>query len=148
MIETSSTTRRGALVLTAGAMVAGCAIRPPAPRTKPAALTLEEAFVGRTVGEGVFSFPIARVNRRFGALLYESAGCVRAFEKRKDSPPGMHPRSRRTGNYGTASPPIYTRTDTDTILDTSGVISSVTLGLEFGSATFTSGTYTVWGSTS
>jgi small subunit ribosomal protein S4 len=49
-----------------------------------------------------YTGPKARINRRFGALLYESAGCVRAFEKRKDSPPGMHPRSRRTGNYGTA----------------------------------------------
>jgi small subunit ribosomal protein S4 len=49
-----------------------------------------------------YTGPKARVNRRFGALLYESAGCVRAFEKRKDNPPGMHPRSRRSGNYGTA----------------------------------------------
>ncbi|MFN9347000.1 MAG: 30S ribosomal protein S4, partial [Planctomycetota bacterium] len=40
-----------------------------------------------------YTGPKARVNRRFGALLYESAGCVRAFEKRKDNPPGMHPRS-------------------------------------------------------
>jgi hypothetical protein len=56
--------------------------------------------------------------------------------------------AKQVGNYGTASPPIYTRTDTDVILDSSGVISSVTLGLEFGTATFNSGTYTVWGSTS
>jgi hypothetical protein len=61
---------------------------------------------------------------------------------------GKKVEAKQTGNYGTASPPIYTRTDTDTILDTSGVISSVTLGLEFGTATFTAGTYTVWGSTS
>lgn len=69
MIEMPGVTRRGALVFAAGAMAAGCATRPPAPRTKPAALTLEEAFVGRTVGKGVFSFPIAQVNRRFRADL-------------------------------------------------------------------------------
>jgi hypothetical protein len=55
---------------------------------------------------------------------------------------------RQTGNYGIASPPIYQKIDTDTILDSSGVISSVSLGLEFGTATFTAGSYTVWGSTS
>lgn len=55
--------------------------------------------------------------------------------------------AKQTGFYGVGTA-IYTRTDTDTILDTSGVISSVTLGLEFGTATFTNGTYTVWGSTS
>jgi hypothetical protein len=56
--------------------------------------------------------------------------------------------SKQVGNYGTASPSIYTVTFGDTILDTSGAISSVTIGLEFGTATFASGTYTVWGSTS
>jgi hypothetical protein len=61
---------------------------------------------------------------------------------------GKKVEARQVGNYGTASPIIYTRTDTDVILDSSGVISSVTLGLEFGTATFTAGTYTVWGSTS
>jgi hypothetical protein len=61
---------------------------------------------------------------------------------------GKKVEAKQVGNYGTASPPIYTRTDTDVILDTSSVISSVTLGLEFGTATFTAGTYTVWGSTS
>lgn len=55
--------------------------------------------------------------------------------------------AKQTGFYGVGTA-IYTRTDTDTILDTSGAISSVTIGLEFGTATFTSGTYTVWGSTS
>ena len=69
MIEMPGVTRRGALVVVAGAMAAGCATRPPAPRPTPAALTLEEAFVGRTRGEGVFSFPIARVTRRFRADL-------------------------------------------------------------------------------
>src|SRR5918994_1917541 len=43
----------------------------------------------------------ARVNRRLGFLLFENAGAARALERR-DSPPGMHPRGRRTSNYGTA----------------------------------------------
>jgi small subunit ribosomal protein S4 len=45
--------------------------------------------------------PKARVNRRFGAMLYESAGSVRATQRR-ENPPGMHPKGRRTSNYGTA----------------------------------------------
>ncbi len=49
-----------------------------------------------------YTGPKARVNRRFGAMLYESAGAARAFNKRGDNPPGMHPRGRRTSNYGTA----------------------------------------------
>lgn len=61
-------TRRSAIVLAASA-TAACATPPPAPRASPAALTLEEAFVGRTRGEGVFRFPIARVTRRFRADL-------------------------------------------------------------------------------
>jgi small subunit ribosomal protein S4 len=43
----------------------------------------------------------ARVNRRLGTLIFENAGAARALERR-DSPPGMHPRGRRTSNYGTA----------------------------------------------
>lgn len=49
-----------------------------------------------------YTGPKARVNRRFGAMLYESAGAARAYGKRGDNPPGMHPRGRRTSNYGTA----------------------------------------------
>jgi small subunit ribosomal protein S4 len=49
-----------------------------------------------------YTGPKARVNRRFGAQLYESAGAVRAFEKRSEQPPGMHPKGRRTSTYGTA----------------------------------------------
>ena len=49
-----------------------------------------------------YTGPKARVNRRFGAQLFESAGAVRAYEKRSEQPPGMHPKSRRTSNYGTA----------------------------------------------
>ncbi len=48
-----------------------------------------------------YTGPKARVNRRLSMLVYESAGAVRALERR-DTPPGMHPRGRRTSNYGTA----------------------------------------------
>ena len=49
-----------------------------------------------------YTGPKARVNRRFGAQLFESAGAIRAYDKRSEQPPGMHPKSRRTSNYGTA----------------------------------------------
>lgn len=45
--------------------------------------------------------PKARVNRRFGALLFEGSGTTRASQRR-ENPPGMHPKGRRTSNYGTA----------------------------------------------
>jgi small subunit ribosomal protein S4 len=48
-----------------------------------------------------YTGPKARINRRFGAMLYENAGATRAYERR-ETPPGMHPRGRRTSNYGTA----------------------------------------------
>jgi small subunit ribosomal protein S4 len=43
----------------------------------------------------------ARVNRRLGSMVYESAGAVRAFERR-EHPPGMRTRIRRPSNYGQA----------------------------------------------
>ena len=43
--------------------------------------------------------PKARINRRLGAQIYESAGAVRAHDRR-DSPPGMRTRIRRPSNYG------------------------------------------------
>jgi len=49
-----------------------------------------------------YTGPKARVNRRFGAMLFESAGAARAFNKRGENPPGMHPKPRRTSNYGIA----------------------------------------------
>jgi small subunit ribosomal protein S4 len=49
-----------------------------------------------------YTGPKSRINRRFGAMLYESAGAARAYTKRGDNPPGMHPKGRRTSNYGTA----------------------------------------------
>ena len=48
-----------------------------------------------------YTGPKARVNRRLSVMVYESAGAVRALERR-ETPPGMHPRGRRTSNYGTA----------------------------------------------
>lgn len=48
-----------------------------------------------------YTGPKARVNRRLGALIYESAGATRATDRR-NSPPGMHVRGRRPSNYGLA----------------------------------------------
>ena len=48
-----------------------------------------------------YTGPKARVNRRLSVMVYESAGAIRAMERR-ETPPGMHPRGRRTSNYGTA----------------------------------------------
>ncbi len=51
---------------------------------------------------GRYTGPKARVNRRLGTMLYESAGAVRASDRRS-SPPGMHTRGgRRPSNYGAA----------------------------------------------
>jgi len=48
-----------------------------------------------------YTGPKARVNRRLGALIYESGGAARALDRR-DNPPGMHTRPRRPSNYGAA----------------------------------------------
>lgn len=48
-----------------------------------------------------YNGPKARVNRRLGAMVYESGGAVRAADRRP-TPPGMHTRSRRPSNYGHA----------------------------------------------
>ncbi len=48
-----------------------------------------------------YTGPKARINRRLGAMIYENGGAVRAMERR-DNPPGMHTRPRRTSNYGLA----------------------------------------------
>ena len=50
---------------------------------------------------GRYTRPKARINRRLGALLYESSGARRAWERR-ESPPGMHTRTKRPSNYGLA----------------------------------------------
>lgn len=47
--------------------------------------------------------PKARINRRLGTLIYESAGAARALERR-DNPPGMHTKgARRLSDWGKAS---------------------------------------------
>lgn len=48
-----------------------------------------------------YTGPKARINRRLGTLIYESAGAARAMDRR-DNPPGMHTRPRRPSNYGLA----------------------------------------------
>ena len=47
-----------------------------------------------------YTGPKGRVNRRLGAMVFESAGATKALEKRPN-PPGMHPKQRRT-DYGAA----------------------------------------------
>lgn len=48
-----------------------------------------------------YTRPKARINRRVGALIYESSGAKRASERR-ENPPGMHGRTKRPSNYGVA----------------------------------------------
>ena len=48
-----------------------------------------------------YTGPKARVNRRLGTLIYETAGAARALDRR-NTPPGMHVRGRRPSNYGMA----------------------------------------------
>lgn len=51
---------------------------------------------------GRYTGPKARINRRLGVLLYETAGAARATDRRA-TPPGMHTRGgRRPSNYGAA----------------------------------------------
>ncbi|MFM7843810.1 MAG: 30S ribosomal protein S4 [Planctomycetota bacterium] len=48
-----------------------------------------------------YTRPKARVNRRLGAMIFESSGAKRAWERR-ETPPGMHTRPGRRSNYGLA----------------------------------------------
>lgn len=50
---------------------------------------------------GRYTGPKARINRRLGSQIFESAGAVRAADRR-DHPPGMRTRVRRPSNYGLA----------------------------------------------
>ncbi len=45
--------------------------------------------------------PKARINRRLGGVIFESAGAVKAFERRPQ-PPGMAPPQRKLSKYGEA----------------------------------------------
>jgi small subunit ribosomal protein S4 len=50
-----------------------------------------------------YNGPKARINRRLGAMIYESAGAARALGRR-DNPPGMHvKKGRKLSNWGLAS---------------------------------------------
>ncbi|QDS94825.1 30S ribosomal protein S4 [Roseimaritima multifibrata] len=48
-----------------------------------------------------YTGPKARINRRLGALIYETSGASKALDRRP-APPGMHTRGRRPSNYGIA----------------------------------------------
>ncbi|MGC1274295.1 MAG: 30S ribosomal protein S4 [Planctomycetaceae bacterium] len=50
---------------------------------------------------GRYTGPKGRINRRIGAMVFESAGAVKAFNKR-DNPPGPIVRRRKTSTYGLA----------------------------------------------
>jgi small subunit ribosomal protein S4 len=50
---------------------------------------------------GRYTGPKARINRRLGFQVFESAGAIRASE-RKEFPPGMAQRRRKPTNYGLA----------------------------------------------
>ena len=48
-----------------------------------------------------YTGPKARINRRFGTLIFEDNGSVKAFERRGDTPPGMaRGRRGKRSNYG------------------------------------------------
>ncbi|MEZ6130544.1 MAG: 30S ribosomal protein S4 [Planctomycetaceae bacterium] len=48
---------------------------------------------------GRYTGPKGRVNRRLGVNVYESAGAIKALD-RKELPPGMHKRRKKPTNYG------------------------------------------------
>lgn len=50
---------------------------------------------------GHYVGPKGRINRRLGAMVFESAGAVRAATNR-DTPPGMYGRRRKATTYGSA----------------------------------------------
>lgn len=68
------------MFLGAPLVLAGCATMPSAPQTIGASITLVEAFNGRAVGRGVFSVPLAGVERGFDAILNGSIRRVRGVE--------------------------------------------------------------------
>lgn len=46
-----------------------------------------------------YTGPKGRINRRLGAMIFESAGAAKAFDRRPN-PPGMHPPARKMSTYG------------------------------------------------
>lgn len=71
---------RRTLLLGAPLVLAGCATMPSAPHNTGGQITLVEAFNGRAVGRGVFSVPLAGVERGFDAVLNGSLRRVRGVE--------------------------------------------------------------------
>lgn len=71
---------RRTLLCAAPLALVGCATVPPSPTGPTRALSLIDAFVGRTVGRGVFSVPIAGIERGFDARLHGTVGTVRGAE--------------------------------------------------------------------
>jgi small subunit ribosomal protein S4 len=57
--------------------------------------------LGGTPRMGHYTGPKARINRRLGAMVFESAGAVRSAERRPD-PPGMVTRRRKQSNFALA----------------------------------------------
>jgi small subunit ribosomal protein S4 len=50
---------------------------------------------------GRYTGPKGRINRRLASMVYESAGAVRAAERR-ETPPGMYGRRKKFSTYGAA----------------------------------------------
>ncbi|MEY4187996.1 MAG: 30S ribosomal protein S4 [Planctomycetaceae bacterium] len=50
---------------------------------------------------GRYTGPKGRINRRLGMNVYESAGAIKAAD-RKEGPPGMHKRRKKETTYGAA----------------------------------------------
>jgi small subunit ribosomal protein S4 len=50
---------------------------------------------------GHYTGPKARINRRLGVMVFESAGAIKASERR-NTPPGMAPPQRKLSKYGEA----------------------------------------------
>lgn len=61
-------------------VIAGCATVPPSPRVATRPVTLIDAFQGRTVGRGLFSVPLAGVERGFDARLNGTFRTVQGVE--------------------------------------------------------------------
>lgn len=49
---------------------------------------------------GHYTGPKARISRRLGAMIFESNGARKAFERRSDGMPGMHQRRGKVSGYG------------------------------------------------
>ena len=49
-----------------------------------------------------YTGPKARINRRLGAVIFESAGAIKSFDRRPDAPPGMHLRRGKRSDYALA----------------------------------------------